>query len=301
MLSGTATAQVRTTVLGQEDSMAAYIPYFFREAPPAIRLPEVDVDAARREDQRRQGRPPRFGLKSAVDLTQDDGRFYELDEATMAWKLRLRSPGATSLNFVLRDFSLPPGGQLYLYDRAEGMVMGPIVPEVIFEATYATDMIFGDEVVLLALLPAERQGDFSLRVTEAVHGYRADAVTRNFGASAACNVDVACPLGNNWDIESDAVGLILVDGDELCSGALINSACHSYRPFFLTAFHCLDGGNGTLSQAEINAVSTWTFRFGYESPTCNGNEPTSWVSYSGSQFRAAWAETDFLLLGTLPK
>ena len=46
MLSGTATAQVRTTVLGQDDSLAAYIPYFFREAPPAIRLPEVDVDAA---------------------------------------------------------------------------------------------------------------------------------------------------------------------------------------------------------------------------------------------------------------
>lgn len=304
MLSGTATAQVRTTVLGRDDSLAAYIPYFFREAPPAIQLPKVDVEAARREDKRRKGRPPRFGLFIPVEFGVNNGTFYDLGNDTIVWKGGIHSPGATSLSFTFDDLRLPSGAQMYLTNDDESMVMGPIDDKTLYRNRLNTDLLAGERVCVWVFLPGSRREYFSLRITRAIHGYTYSSATRDYDDSDLCLIDVNCPLGNGWEDERDAVGMIIDGNRRLCSGVLVNNACQDYRPFFLTAFHCLDDNSNTiLTTAEQEQVENWLFRFNYESPAgstsppnCRGPEPTSWLTFDGAQLHAFWQDTDMALL-----
>ena len=49
--------------------------------------------------------------------------------------------------------------------------------------------------------------------------------------------------------------MIVVNGNGICTGALINNTCSDGTPYFLTADHCLGGSTGS-----------WAFRFNWESP-----------------------------------
>lgn len=233
------------------------------------------------------------------------------------WTMTIRSAGATSLNFVFRNTTLPPNSEMYLYAASEFMVMGPITASHVHEGIYATDVIYGEEVVLAVRMPSSQLRAFVLEVDEAVHGYDGRG-SRDYNDAGECQVNVDCtPFGNNWQVEKRSVAMIINGPTRLCSGALINTACPSLRPLFLTAFHCIDGpegsnGYGELSNSEIAELSNWIFRFNYDGidpfpgdfdpntnpngNNCRGLEPTSWLSYSGAVLRSSWFDSDFALL-----
>ncbi|MEZ4829094.1 MAG: T9SS type A sorting domain-containing protein [Bacteroidia bacterium] len=294
-------AQVRTTVLSESQKIEDFIPFYTDDRPESRLLPVVDVAAAIAEDRRTGNPDSRFGIKSSVSFRETDGVFYKTPEQPTVWKLVLHSPGATSLNFVMENLHLPPGSEMYLSAPAGFMVMGPILSEHVFEGIFASDLIWGESVEFTVIFPPALKEEFSIHLTEAVHGY-ADRASRGFGDSGWCTVDVNCPQGVGWEMERDAVSLILSGGNELCSGTLINNACQDLRSFYLTAFHCIDSNlDSVLSGKELGKLNSWVMRFNYDSPnptppTCRGSEPTTWLSYSGAQFRAGWANSDFALL-----
>ncbi|MDX2248896.1 MAG: T9SS type A sorting domain-containing protein [Bacteroidia bacterium] len=294
-------AQVRTTVLSEDQKIEDFIPFYTEDRPESHLLPVVDVAAAIAED-RRTGNPyARFGIKSSVSFRETDGAFYESNQQTTVWKLVLNSPGATSLNFVMENLNLPPGSEMYLSAPAGFMVMGPIQAEFVFEGIFASDLIWGESVEFTVILPSALKKEFSIHLTEAVHGY-SDRASRVFGESGWCTVDVNCPQGVGWERERDAVAMVISGNLRLCSGALVNNACQDLRPFYLTAFHCIDSNeDSVLSGKELGKLNSWVFRFNYDSPnptppTCRGSEPATWLSYSGAQFRAGWANSDFALV-----
>jgi V8-like Glu-specific endopeptidase len=103
-----------------------------------------------------------------------------------------------------------------------------------------------------------------------------------------------------WNTESKGIGLVLLPtGTETCSGALLNNTNQDFRPFFLTAFHCIDENcDGEISTAEANAVKNWAFRFHYKKTTCTGNTIYNWITYNYANlrtFRLGW-ETDVALV-----
>jgi hypothetical protein len=130
----------------------------------------------------------------------------------------------------------------------------------------------------------------------------------SFGESGDCNKNIKCYP--NWDKQSDAVALVLLsNGDELCSGALLNNTAQNFRPFFLSAFHCIDIGDpdipwyndpdeddGELDTYEITEAENWAFRFQYKVTECNGNTVRTSHTYNRAYFRAAWNTTDFSLM-----
>lgn len=83
----------------------------------------------------------------------------------------------------------------------------------------------------------------------------------------------------------------MVDGEENCSGSLINTKHSDMKPYFLTALHCVTG----------HSTSGLVFRFKYEAgtPKCPGNSTGTkgtWITFSGSTLRASVANTDMALL-----
>ena len=288
-------AQVRSTLLGDME-IREFIPLHLAQSSPAIELPPPNIRAALEEDAANGSTLPRFGVKIPTALSFDEGSLYEQD-GKQVWKLTISSPGATSLGFEFVDMYLPENSELYLYSENPRMVVGPVRPENIHEGIFSSDHLRGDRVVMELHLPEQATEQVRWTIRNVVYGFKDISSQRAYGDAAPCNEDINCPSGNGWERERDAVGMVLVNNEAHCSGALVNTACQDLSSFFLTAFHCLDGnGDGTLSNKEKNAVANWTFRFNYDSPACNGPEPTSWITYSGAAFRSAWRQTDFALL-----
>lgn len=111
-------------------------------------------------------------------------------------------------------------------------------------------------------------------------------LNKEYGSSGSCNIDVNCPEGDDWQDESDAVAMILIDDTRWCSGCMVNNTNQDFTPYFLTANHCIQGQN----------VNNWTFRFQYKSPTCGGGDDYSYYSYYGANLEANSSASDFALL-----
>lgn len=91
--------------------------------------------------------------------------------------------------------------------------------------------------------------------------------------------------------------VLLSNAEEWCSGSLLNNTAQNFRPFFLTAFHCIDSDhNDALSEEEISNAENWMFRFQYRKLSCESSTLTNTVTFNRADFRAAWNNTDFALM-----
>jgi hypothetical protein len=165
---------------------------------------------------------------------------------------------------------------------------------------FLTDIIPGNTVTIDLFEPASKKGSSTLRIRKVVHGYKnlfKRPSEESFGESGDCNKNIKCYP--NWDKQSDAVAMVLLsNGDELCSGALLNNTAQNFRPFFLSAFHCIDyeSPHDELSDSEIRDAENWMFKFQYKVTECNGNTVRISYTYKKANFRAAWYNTDFALM-----
>jgi len=99
-------------------------------------------------------------------------------------------------------------------------------------------------------------------------GFRPAAQTKDgsFGQALGCELDVNCAL-KDWQYASLSVGLFLTFEDDYviaCSGTLLNNMQKSFRPYFLTANHCVSTGT-----AAVNSLVLWNLQTNF----CNGDVP----------------------------
>ncbi len=160
----------------------------------------------------------------------------------------------------------------------------------------------GDDVTIYLFEPYSEKGKSELTIKRVVHAYKNlfySEVNFGFGGSLkGCHNDIKCY--RDWSNESNAVALVILgDGDKTCSGSLLMNTAHDFKPYFLSAFHCVDievPYGGDLSASEVSNAENWMFRFHYKLSSCGGNSPTTRIAYNGATLRAAWDETDFVLL-----
>ena len=161
-------------------------------------------------------------------------------------------------------------------------------------------LVKGEKVWIEYYEPLNVQGQGRIHMAKATHGYRDangynDPLQKDLNDSDDCNMDVNCPIGDDWELQKNhnkrSVGLMLMN-NSLCSGALINNTENDGTPYFLTAEHCTVGEN----------ASTFSFLFGWISPstscaTVAGSQsgPMN-MTISGSTKRAEYAPSDFSLL-----
>lgn len=296
----TAKAQIETKRVSPE-LLQSHLKFKSGKKPPQVTMRPVDVQALLREDERdhARGLPPRFGKAWDVQLDLENSGAWEDFSLGRLWRLKIKCPAAFSVNLIFDEFFLPGNAELFIYNEQKTMVSGPFSslnnPK---NRRLSTDLIEGNAVILELFEPKSHLGETKLSIGQVVHGYK-NMFSSGFGQSAPCNNDVVCspPGGVAWMHEAASVALVIIGGVRACSGALLNNGCVDYTPNFLTAFHCIDNNfDGTLSTFERDQIENAVFRFQYKSPSCDGPDDISFLSFTGSQFRAGWQNTDFLLV-----
>ncbi|ARN78716.1 lysyl endopeptidase precursor [Nonlabens spongiae] len=201
-------------------------------------------------------KPYKFGENIDVSFNLfNSGKWTELKNGDRIWTLNIYSAGARSLNFLMNRYSLPEGGELYIYSDDRSSKIGPYTfKENQDDGVLGTWVVHGDNVWLEYYEPKDVKNLGRISISEVVHGYKpfADPTIKYQKAlndSGACNVDVMCDpnLGStngvDWTNVRDnyrhAVGVIIVGGSTSCTGTLVNNVREDGTPYFLTANHCL--------------------------------------------------------------
>lgn len=236
--------------------------------------------------------PFRFGVEVAADLNLTNSGLWFQTETMAIWQLGVRCPEATSISFTFDVFDIPQGARLFIWNADRSSFLGGFTSENMnAEKTFAVGILPGSEVYLEYQVPSKSKTIGEINVGQIVHGYREILVSHfdpergPFGNSGACNINVNCPEGADWQIEKRSVALIVQGGSAICSGALVNNTAQDGTPYFLTANHCLGG-----------SVANWVFYFNHEAATCSGSNGPTNQSISGAVLRASNAASDFALL-----
>ncbi len=215
------------------------------------------------------------------------------NDGTKVWRLGIRSKGAYSLNILFTKYRLNKGVKLFLYNASRDYVLGAFTDanNKSFDML-AVSPIPGDMIYIELQVPYYVKDAGELVVGKVGHDYldyfhNSMLKTVGYGLSGSCNVDINCYDDPEIQKIKYSVVRIVYDGDEGCTGTLINNTSQDGKPYVLTAEHCLS--------TELQA-NTATFNFNYESPYCDGPDGNTMRSISGATIKAT---TDTLLDFTL--
>jgi hypothetical protein len=260
--------------------------FAFKSQPQKVVMPSIDLEVLEIEDDlssQSLTKPFRFGKKIPVDLNLfNSGQWTELENGDRIWRLNIESKGARTINFLFDRYDLPEGSEMYLYNNEHTDKIGPYTEKENQEdGILGSWIIYGDNVWIEYYEPAAARNQGRISIEQVVHGYRGfGKVEKDFlklNESGACNVDMMCnpnqgsTNGQNWvtirDNYRHAVSRIIINGNGLCTGTLVNNVRGDATPYFLTANHCLGVSDG--ASASFNG-SNWVFGFDWftNTPDC---------------------------------
>ena len=261
------------------------------EDVPTIQMPQVSQSAidSIKEENKKGVEVFQFAYRFNVNINLKDTSVVDSLESGLLYRFSVKSSGAKSINIIFKEYNVPLGSKLFLYNSDQTITKGAFTSNNNKSSNkLPIEPIAGDEIIIEYFEPYFSSFKANLIIGKVNHDFlgivREDG---NFGNSGSCQVDINCTEGDNWQSEKRAVCRIVINGSGLCSGALLNNTSSDGTPYFLTANHCIDN----QSDAE-NSV----FVFNYESPTCNGSDGSVAQSISGADLRATRQGSDFTLL-----
>ena len=270
-------------------------------AVPRFALDGAAVAKAVATAEQGKSRPLQFAVTMDLPLTLSDGRWETLDADTSSWRLRVGSAGAQSLGFEFSRFRMPAGGELLIYDAQGQLMQGPYTAtSETAEGRLWTAIVPGAEAVIEARVPTAARDALQLELARVGHGFRnfsaaASGVAEpraipGGGTAASCEVNIACPAGNDWGNEARAVATYTVGNQFICTGQLVDDVPGDNTPFFLTANHCEVGQ--TLTTPASSVVVYWNYQAG----SCSGGDGPINHTQSGAKLVAGDSGADFTLI-----
>ncbi|HNR90987.1 MAG TPA: immune inhibitor A [Dokdonella sp.] len=245
------------------------------------------------------GEPLRFAEPFAVSIDPAKaGRWTSAADGIDSWELRIRVPGAVSLNLGFKRYAMPKGGSLTIHNADRSAHIRPFTEVDNREHLELwTPLLEGEEVVLTVSVPKERRDSLQLELGSVNAGFT-DFNNPLAIRSGSCNIDVVCPQGDGWRDQIRSVGAYSISGVDYCSGALVNNVRGDRKSYFLTANHC------SISSGNQNSVVIY---WNYQNSTCRppgssasgsaGDGSRAQFS-SGVTLRANSAASDFALVET---
>ncbi len=253
----------------------------------------IDQRRVRLEDEERDanGLPPRFAIPRVVSITPATHGTWENAGDDVMWRLRIRAEGAASVNLGFGKYFMPPGGQLQIYSPDMKRSIRPFTHEDNdAHGQLWTPILQGDEVVVELTLSKKASQNYELELIHIGHGYRGFHTRPQEPQieSGACNVDVVCPDGDDWQNEIPSVAAYSTGGSIFCTGFMVNNTANDRTNYFMTANHC---GIGAGNAASL--VVYWNF----ETSTCGGTPDGVLTDFqTGAVHRASHSPSDFTLL-----
>lgn len=251
--------------------------------------------------------PMRYGVEVATPGLRfargigSHGELSRLPDGRWLWRVEVHSPGALSIEFAFSKLFLPAGSELFVATPSGDVVRGPVRADMVQpDGRYYSPLVPGERAVLQVAMTPEVLEQVAVEVANIGHAYRPILEAARGLKSGACNVDVACPLGNAWGDQIDAVGqyTLRIDGSTAaCTGTLVANTGGTPIPYFLTANHCL-----TTEAVADTVVVYWN----YQSSTCRAPgsaasgtplpRTVATHSQSGASLIATSSASDFTLL-----
>ncbi|MEE2907891.1 MAG: hypothetical protein VX527_08675 [Planctomycetota bacterium] len=271
------------------------------EAVSQLSVPGPDYDRLWVEDVKRDNEiaPRRIAVPNAVSVTPaSHGTWERTPNGQLLWRLIVNAPGSRHLNLGFEDWKLPDSGEAWITSKDGRWVLNPITPaDNINEDELWTAIVFSDSMIVeITVDEIDRQALIdATTLTKVNAGYRGFGTgdgTR--GSSESCNIDVVCPLGDDWWDEIPSVGVYTVNGFLTCTGAMINNTDLDETPYFLTADHCGIGNNNDQS-----VVVYWNHQNSYcrtGSDSGGGGNGAFNQSTSGSTHLVSGGNSDYCLI-----
>lgn len=250
------------------------IPLSFKYAIPSreksvVMVPAPDLAVMQSEDALKP-LPYRYAINLPVDMDiRTHGYWTKATDGSEIWRLEIQCPGAKALTLYFGDFIMPEGGKLFVYNAQRTRCLGAFTSlNNNRDHSFASSLLPGDQLTIEYNSPSSVTQMPGIHISEIAYAYRGlldpSKSGQDFGESGACEVNINCTEGQQWQKQRRGVARISVKqglASFWCSGSLINNVKNDHKPYFLTADHC---GTG-CSAADINR---WIFYFDYVSPTC---------------------------------
>ncbi len=279
---------------------------FTKTTPKAVVLPSLNVSQAFQEDGQTPGQT-RFAAPLAADISPlQHGSWTVLPSGDRVWRGLVRSDKALGLLLFFDQFELPAGGRFFAYSADRQQVFGAYTAQSCTPSgKFLIGVLPGETAWMEYFEPAAAKGLARIHLSRVDYAYDPNALFEgesqadNFGQSLACNVNVNCAAGADWQSEKKGVARILMvfnNGSAWCSGSLMANTAGTAVPYFLTAHHCQ-----IIIENAVPDFAMWRFDFQYEAAGCTNptTEPAR-KSVLGCERIAFRAETDFLLLKLNP-
>lgn len=272
--------------------------------PPGYSQPELDHEIARiaveapdtesllKEDELagKWGAAPRVGVLLPVQISASESAYWkQLKDGSRQWRVRIHAEGAPALGLYYKDFYLPEGCSLFIYNALRTQLIGAFTHSNNHESgLFANELIAGEDLIVELIVPSHITEQPEFVISEVLYAYNKESTGfYGFGDSGACNVNINCSEGANWqDQKRGVVRLNTRVGSSvlMCTGSLINNTKFDFKPYLFTADHCARTGSGYASAQDLNQ---WLFYFNYESETCTNPAaaPPS-VSMTGASLKA---------------
>jgi lysyl endopeptidase len=261
---------------------------------PVQKMETVDREELLREDAAEKDvtKAYRFAKTFPVNFsTKNSGKWDMLDDGSRLWRLGIESTDAFSVNIIFDQYKLPEGAKVFLYNVEKDNILGGFnSSNNSDDESLAVYPVYGDKIYIELFVPKNVLFEPELRIGQVGHDY-----TGTFGRpvnnvnskeSGSCNIDVNCPEGDDWKDEKKSVCRLLIDGEFLCTATLLNNTKRDWKPYVITAFHCVDHNPNTK-----NII----FDFNYEKTTCKGNTNANKITISGCTLKATINKLDFSL------
>ena len=237
-----------------------------------------DLIQADEQQQAVQG-TPLLAVATLIDVDlnpANSGVWSTLPDGTKLWQLNLQAKGAIALMLYYRDFYIPEGGKLFIYNAEKTQILGAYTQRTNpAGGRFASEFVAGDDITLE--YAAAPDGAMPRIDIEAVgYGYNhlsVDDGLVNLRASAGpCEVNVNCDEGDAWQNQKKGVCKMtqrIGNSAYVCTASLVNNTAQDLKPYILTAQHCSCDSKNVPATAED--MKQWTFTFHYELESCDNN------------------------------
>jgi lysyl endopeptidase len=224
-----------------------------------------------------------IGILRSTDLSlSKNGTWTQNRDGSRSCYLKIKSTGAKGLSVYFKNFIIPEGAELFVYNENKKHVIGKFnsTTNNINKLTH-TQVIQGDVIILEYYEPQNSTTNLKIELDKIGYYFRGfedyfePFLPHNQPTSTRadfCQVDVACaPENIGWSEQIDAVvHFTYTDPNYIyvCSASVINNTNQDCTPYILTAWHC---GEPT---ANLN-LSGYTWYWNYQKTNCQPNSNSS--------------------------
>lgn len=258
-----------------------------REDIPVVNLQKPSMEKIKKQDSisEMQFKPYRFAAHINTAISFSGQANWQKTEDGWIGRLAIKAEDANGLLFYYDEFRLPQDGRLFLYSEGKEQLLGAYTqqnnPPMGF---FATEIVHDEKVIIEYNHYSENLSKPNIHINKTGYVYRGtDFLTKSFGDSGDCEVNINCSEGDNWQDQKRGVVRIAIknpEGSFWCTGSLVNNTSQNYTPYLLSADHC--AGDATESD-----IQQWVFFFNYEAEDCQ--DPSSEPEYNtmvGAEKRA---------------